>query len=54
MTGVFTPERLRMLDEYFAIKIDENGNLCSLPQILPDYTPELDLLPLFFLRLAQV
>lgn len=41
-----------MLYEYFSIKIDENGNLCQLPQILPGYLPCPEELPRFLLRLA--
>lgn len=41
-----------MLKEYLAMDIDEDGNLCSLPQVLDDYIPQLKYLPLFILWLC--
>lgn len=41
-----------MLNEYFAIDIDANGQLCGLPLLLQKYTPNFSKLPLFLLRLA--
>ncbi|KDQ10268.1 hypothetical protein BOTBODRAFT_36380 [Botryobasidium botryosum FD-172 SS1] len=45
-------ERREMLDEYFSLLINENGELESLPMLLPEYTPNLDRLPLFLMRLG--
>ncbi|KAJ1568877.1 DNA mismatch repair protein [Cladochytrium tenue] len=42
-----------MLLEYFAMKIDQDGNLHSLPVILRGYQPNLAKLPLFLLRLGS-
>lgn len=44
--------RAEMLKEYFSISINEKGELESLPLLLPDYTPNLDKLPLFLMRLG--
>ncbi|KLO16119.1 DNA mismatch repair protein MutL [Schizopora paradoxa] len=41
-----------MLDEYFSISINDKGELESLPLLLRDYTPNLDKLPLFLMRLG--
>jgi DNA mismatch repair protein MLH1 len=41
-----------MLKEYFMLDIDEEGNVCTLPQIIPDYVPNMDHLPNFFLALG--
>lgn len=41
-----------MLDEYFSLKITSSGLVESIPLILKDYTPNLDKLPLFFMRLG--
>jgi DNA mismatch repair protein MLH1 len=41
-----------MLEEYFSMKIDVNGCLVSLPVLLDSFSPNLDKLPLFILRLA--
>ncbi|TPX32420.1 hypothetical protein SmJEL517_g04461 [Synchytrium microbalum] len=43
-------DRRQMLLEYFSIKISEDGELLALPAILKGYTPNLDKLPLFFVR----
>ena len=45
-------ENAEMLDEYFRIGINEDGCLCSLPELLPGYTPTAQAIPLFLLRLA--
>ena len=42
-----------MLTEYFKISITSNGELISLPNLLDDYTPLPEALPLFLLRLAS-
>ena len=41
-----------MLDEYFSIRITEDGDVASLPLLLGNYTPNLDRLPLFLMRLG--
>ena len=41
-----------MLDEYFSLKINGQGQLESLPLLMGDYTPNLDKLPLFLMRLG--
>jgi DNA mismatch repair protein MLH1 len=41
-----------MLDEYFSLRINERGQLESLPLLMGDYTPNLDKLPLFLMRLG--
>lgn len=38
--------RRDMLDEYFSLKIGDEGEIESLPLILPGYLPSLDKLPL--------
>ena len=44
--------RTEMLEEYFALKIDSHGCLVTLPLLLRNYTPNLDKLPLFLMRLG--
>jgi len=44
--------RSEMLDEYFGLKIDDQGRLCALPSVIDGYIPNLDGLPIFLLRLA--
>ncbi|KAJ3813073.1 histidine kinase-like ATPase [Lentinula aff. lateritia] len=44
--------RRSMLSEYFSLNISEDGLVQSLPLILRDYTPNLDKLPLFLMRLG--
>jgi DNA mismatch repair protein Mlh1 C-terminus len=41
-----------MLDEYFALKIDEGGLVREIPLLLRDYKPNLDKLPLLLMRLG--
>ncbi|KZT10305.1 DNA mismatch repair protein MutL [Laetiporus sulphureus 93-53] len=45
-------ERREMLDEYFSLRISAEGVVESLPMLLRDYTPNLDKLPLFLMRLG--
>ncbi|KAH8083337.1 DNA mismatch repair protein MutL [Cristinia sonorae] len=45
-------EHRAMLSEYFSMNITEEGRLESIPLLLPDYTPNLDKLPLFLMRLG--
>ncbi|KAF8755504.1 DNA mismatch repair protein MutL [Rhizoctonia solani] len=41
-----------MLEEYFGIQISEDGLVQSLPLLLPGYTPNIDLLPVFLMHLG--
>jgi len=41
-----------MLSEYFSMKINDEGGLETLPLLLKEYTPDLDKLPLFLMRLG--
>ncbi|KII91185.1 hypothetical protein PLICRDRAFT_37887 [Plicaturopsis crispa FD-325 SS-3] len=45
-------ERRGMLAEYFCMNITENGMVETLPLLLRDYTPNLDKLPSFLMRLG--
>ncbi len=44
--------RREMLQEYFSLGISEEGLVETLPMLLRDYTPNLDKLPLFLMRLG--
>ncbi|KAM5533891.1 hypothetical protein V8D89_012431 [Ganoderma adspersum] len=44
--------RREMLREYFSLGISEDGLVETLPMLLRDYTPNLDKLPLFLMRLG--
>ena len=44
--------RRDMLREYFSLSITTEGMVDSLPVLIPDFTPNLDKLPLFFMRLG--
>ena len=44
--------RREMLNEYFSMSINAEDELESLPLLLRDYTPNLDKLPLFLMRLC--
>ena len=48
----FLKTKSDMLLEYFSLEIDGDGHIVSLPLLLESYTPNLDKLPLFILRLA--
>lgn len=41
-----------LLGEYFAIEITAEGELCSIPLLMKDYTPSMAKLPQFLLRLG--
>ena len=41
-----------MLREYFSLGMTIEGMVDSLPLLIPDFTPNLDKLPLFFMRLG--
>ncbi|KAF3384397.1 DNA mismatch repair protein MLH1 [Penicillium rolfsii] len=45
-------ERREMLDEYFSMKVSEEGELLTLPLLLKGYVPSLAKLPRFLLRLG--
>ncbi|KAL9229052.1 hypothetical protein vseg_004568 [Gypsophila vaccaria] len=46
-------ERTVMLEEYFCVYIDSQGNLSRLPVILDQYTPDMDRVPEFVLSLGN-
>nr|QFU95812.1 mutL-like protein 1 transcript variant X2 [Carassius auratus red var. x Cyprinus carpio allotetraploid] len=48
----FLKQKAVMLEEYFSLEIDEEGNLTGLPMLLDNYTPVMEGLPMFILRLA--
>ncbi|XP_053476662.1 DNA mismatch repair protein Mlh1 isoform X1 [Ictalurus furcatus] len=48
----FLKKKAEMLEDYFSMKIDEEGNLTGLPLLLDNYSPSMEGLPLFILRLA--
>ena len=41
-----------MLDDYFSMRINEAGQLESIPLLLQNYTPDFNKLPLFLIRLG--
>ncbi|XP_024542568.1 LOW QUALITY PROTEIN: DNA mismatch repair protein MLH1 [Selaginella moellendorffii] len=46
-------KRAEFLRECFSIDIDDNGNVCTLPLIVEQHTPDMDRLPLFALHLSK-
>ncbi|PIN11437.1 DNA mismatch repair protein - MLH1 family [Handroanthus impetiginosus] len=46
-------QKAEMLEEYFGICIDSNGNLSRLPIVLDQYTPDMDRVPEFVLCLGN-
>ena len=42
-----------MLEDYFSLKISDDGCIVSLPLLLESYSPNLDRLPMFLLRLVS-
>ncbi|XP_067093110.1 DNA mismatch repair protein Mlh1 isoform X1 [Osmerus mordax] len=48
----FLKKKTEMLEDYFSFEIDEEGNLTGLPLLLDKYTPTMEGLPMFVLRLA--
>lgn len=48
----FLQTKAEMLDDYFSFEVDKDGNLCGLPLLLEKYTPNLEGLPIYILRLA--
>ncbi|GLH02890.1 DNA mismatch repair protein Mlh1 [Gryllus bimaculatus] len=45
-------ERSVMLEDYFSIKIDQNGNILSFPWLLQQYSPCVSYLPEYILKLV--
>ncbi|XP_034754113.1 DNA mismatch repair protein Mlh1 [Etheostoma cragini] len=48
----FLKNKTEMLGDYFSLEIDQEGNLTGLPLLLDKYTPVMEGLPMFILRLA--
>lgn len=48
----FLKKKAEMLEDYFSMEIDQDGNLTGLPMLLDKYTPIMEGLPMFILRLA--
>ncbi|XP_077469045.1 DNA mismatch repair protein Mlh1 [Stigmatopora argus] len=48
----FLKKKAEMLEDYFSMEIDQEGNLKGLPLLLDNYTPVMEGLPMFILRLA--
>ncbi|MBN3300838.1 MLH1 protein, partial [Amia calva] len=48
----FLKKKAEMLEDYFSMEIDQDGNLTGLPLLLDNYIPALEGLPMFVLRLA--
>ncbi|KAI0315575.1 hypothetical protein OF83DRAFT_1277223 [Amylostereum chailletii] len=45
-------DRRDMFSDYFSLCITEDGLVQSIPLLLPDFTPDLDKLPLFLMRIG--
>ncbi|KAG7230105.1 hypothetical protein INR49_009825, partial [Caranx melampygus] len=48
----FLTKKAEMLEDYFSMEIDPEGNLTGLPLLLDKYIPTMEGLPMFILRLA--
>ncbi|CAL1578362.1 unnamed protein product [Knipowitschia caucasica] len=48
----FLKKQADMLEDYFSLEIDQDGKLTGLPMLLDKYTPIMEGLPMFILRLA--
>uniref|UniRef100_A0A8C4T9N0 MutL homolog 1, colon cancer, nonpolyposis type 2 (E. coli) n=1 Tax=Erpetoichthys calabaricus TaxID=27687 RepID=A0A8C4T9N0_ERPCA len=48
----FLKKKSEMLQDYFSMEIDEEGNVTGIPLLLDNFIPALEGLPLFILRLA--
>lgn len=46
--------RATMLEEYFGIRISQEGNLERLPLLLKNYTPNIDALPTLLMNLGPL
>ncbi|KAL8129481.1 hypothetical protein V2J09_018636 [Rumex salicifolius] len=53
MNTALLKEKAELLDEYFCINIDAQANLCRLPAVLEQYTPDMDHVPEFVLCLGN-
>lgn len=45
-------DQREMLSEYFALDISDSGDISTLPHLLKEYTPDLNKLPTFLMRLG--
>uniref|UniRef100_A0A0C3UA54 DNA mismatch repair protein S5 domain-containing protein n=1 Tax=Guillardia theta (strain CCMP2712) TaxID=905079 RepID=A0A0C3UA54_GUITC len=53
VTDLLVRQKGEMLDVYFAMKFDDqNETICSLPELIDNLLPPMELLPMFLLRLA--
>ncbi|XP_074531346.1 DNA mismatch repair protein Mlh1 [Halichoeres trimaculatus] len=48
----FLKKKAEMLEDYFSLEIDQDGNLTGLPLLLDKFSPVMEGLPMFILRLA--
>ncbi|XP_062375957.1 DNA mismatch repair protein Mlh1 [Sardina pilchardus] len=48
----FLRKKADMLEDYFSLEIDQEGNLIGLPLLLDNYVPAMEGLPMLILRLA--
>lgn len=48
----FLKKKSEMLEDYFSMEIDQDGNLTGLPLLLDKFSPVMEGLPMFILRLA--
>ncbi|KAM9804418.1 DNA mismatch repair protein Mlh1 [Neosynchiropus ocellatus] len=48
----FLKKKAEMLEDYFSMEIDQEGNLTGLPLLLDKFSPVMEGLPMFILRLA--
>ncbi|XP_041644687.1 DNA mismatch repair protein Mlh1 [Cheilinus undulatus] len=48
----FLKKKAEMLQDYFSMETDQEGNLTSLPLLLDNFSPLMEGLPMFILRLA--
>ncbi|KAM6956701.1 DNA mismatch repair protein Mlh1 [Aplochiton taeniatus] len=48
----FLMKKSDMLEDYFSMEVDQEGNLTGLPLLLDNYRPVMEGLPMFILRLA--
>ncbi|KAJ8402823.1 hypothetical protein AAFF_G00364950 [Aldrovandia affinis] len=48
----FLKKKAELMEDYFSVEIDQEGNLTGLPLLLDNYIPPMEGLPMFILRLA--
>lgn len=53
MSTELIKQKAEMLEEYFGIYVDTNGNLSRLPIVLDQYTPDMDRVPELVLCLGN-